>query len=240
MHPLGSIGTDGGLALALLLYAAISLAVRRPYATPLDFCEATAPSYLLLLLATAVLVLAALGPLPAIAPASFAWGYSAGAAFVAAPHLLGIARRECVHQFEIRDLYGLRTIVPRELLLCVVTFPAIALCEEVVFRDVVTAPWPAVALVQWLVYRAGARNGAVASAIACLFLAGLHQSSGGLGAVVGAHAAIQTLTGLLRSPGLFGGVFPLFEQARWRNLAPDGQLLVVELAAAAALVGLAR
>ena len=229
-----------GLALAVLVYAAISLAVRRPFATPLDFREATAPSYLLLLVATAVLILASLDPLPVIAPVSVAWGYAAGTAFVAAPHLLGIARRDCLHQFEIRDLHGLRTIVPRELLLCGVTFPAIALGEEAVFRGVLLAPWPAVVLVQWLVYRAGGRNGAVASAISCLFLAGLHEASGGLGAVVGAHAAIQTLTGLLRSPGLFGGVFPLLEQARFKNLSPGWQKLCVELAAAAALVGLAR
>jgi membrane protease YdiL (CAAX protease family) len=229
-----------GLVLALLLYASISVAVRRPYPTPLDFREATAPSYLLLLLAVAVLLLAALDPLPVIAPVSFARGYAAGAAFVAAPHLVGIARRECLHQFEIRDLHDLRTIVPRELLLCGFTFPAIALCEEVAFRGVLPSPWPAVALVQWLVYRTGARNGAGASAIACLFLAGLHQGSGGLGAVVGAHAAIQTLTGLLRSPGLFGGVFPLLEQVRWRNLSPGWQNRAVELAAGGALLGLAR
>lgn len=229
-----------GLGLAVLLYAAISLAVRRPYLTPLDFREATAPSYLLLLVAAAVLVLAAIGPLPVIAPVSVAGGYAAGALFVAAPHLLGIARRECLHQFEIRDLHSLRTIVPRELLLCAAAVPAIALCEEVVFRSVLPIPWPAVPLVQWLVYRTGARKGAVASAISCFFLAALHQASGGLGAVVGAHAAIQTLTGLLRSPGLFGGVFPLLEQARFRNFAPGWQKVAAELAAAAALVGLAR
>ncbi len=229
-----------GLALAVFVYAAISLAVRRPYATPLDFREATAPSYLLLLVATAVLILASLDTLPLVAPVSVAWGYAAGTAFVAAPHLLGIARRECLHQFEIRDLHSLRTIVPRELLLCGVTFPAIALCEEAVFRGVLPIPWPAVALVQWLVYRAGGLKSAGASAISCLFLAGLHQASGGLGVVVGAHAAIQTLTGLLRSPGLFGSVFPLLEQARWRNVSPGWQKLSVELAAAAALVGLTR
>ncbi len=228
------------LALAVLVYAAISLAVRRPYATPLDFREATAPSYLLLLVATAVLILASLDPLPVIAPASVAWGYAAGTAFVAAPQLLGIARRDCLHQFEIRDLHGLRTIVPRELLLCGVTFPAIALSEEAVFRGGLPIPWPAIALVQWLVYWAGTRKGAFASAIACLFLAGLHQASGGLGAVVGAHAAIQTFTGLLRSPGLFAGVYPLLEQARWSNLSPGWLKPSVELAAAAVLVGLAR
>jgi hypothetical protein len=229
-----------GLAFALPLYAAISLVVRRPYQTPLDFRAATAASYQLLLLAVVVLVLVALAPLPVIGPVSFAWGYAAGAAFVAAPHLLGIARKECLHQFEIRDLYGLWSVVPRELLLVGVTFPAIALCEEVVFRGALPIPRPAIALVQWLVYRAGARNGAGEPAIACLLLAGLHQASGELGAVVGAHAAIQTLTGLLRSPGLFGGVFPLLEQARWRNLAPGWQKLAVALAAAGVLLGLAR
>jgi len=229
-----------GLAFALLFYAAVSFVVRRPYQTPLDFRAATAPSYQLLLLAVVALVLVTLGPLPVIAPVSFAWGYAAGAAFVAAPHLLGIARKECLHQFEIRDLYGLWTVVPRELLLVGVTFPAIALAEEVVFRGVLPIPWPAVVLVQWLVYRAGARNGGLDSAIACLLLAGLHQASGELGAVVGAHAAIHTLTGLLRSPGLFGGVFPLLEQARLRNLSPGWQKLIVELAAAGVLVGLVR
>ena len=229
-----------GLTLAVLVYAGISLAVRRPYPTPLDFRESTAPSYLLLIAATAVLVLCSLGPPPVIAPASFAWGYGAGAAFVAAPQLLGMARGECFHQFEIRDLHGLRTILPRELLLCGVAFPAIALCEEAVFRCVLPLPWPAVVLVQWLVYRAAARGGALACAISCLFLADLHEASGGLGAVVGAHAAIQTLTGPFRSPGLFAGVFPLLEQARLRNLSPGWQKLAIELAVAAAVVGLAR
>ncbi len=227
-----------GLAVALLLYAAISLVVRRPYPTPLDFRDVTAPSYLLLQLAVAVLVLAALAPLPAIPPVSFVVGYAAGAAFVAAPHLLGLARRECIHQFEIRDLHDLRTILPRELLLCGVVFPAIALAEEVVLRHTLPLPRPAVPLVQWLLYRAGGGKGAGASAIACLFLAGLYQTGGGLGAVVGAHAAVQTLTGLLQSPGLFGGVFPLLEQARWKNLSPGWQKLVAQLAAAATLVGL--
>jgi hypothetical protein len=229
-----------GLALAVLVYAAISLAVRRPYPTPLDFRESTAPSYLLLIVATAVLILCALDPLPAIAPASFAWGYAAGAAFVAAPQLPGLARRECFHQFEIRNLHGLRAILPRELLLCGLVFPAIAFSEEAVFRGVLPAPWPAVALAQWLVYRAGTRGGALPSAISCLFLAALHEASGGLGAVVGAHAAIHSFTGLLRSPGLFAGVFPLFEQARVRNLSPGWQRLAVELAVVAGVVGLAR
>jgi hypothetical protein len=229
-----------GLAVALLLYAALSLAVRRPYATPLDFREATSPSYVLFLAATAVLVLAPLGPLPTIAPASVAWGYGAGVGFVAAPHLLGMARRDCLHQFEVRDLHPLATILPRELLFCGVALPAIAHCEEVVFRSALPVPWPAVPVLQWIVYQAGSRNDARASAVACLFLAALHQSSGGLGAVVGAHAAIQTLTGVLRSPGLFGGVFPLLEQARFRNFAPGWQKLAAQLVAAAALVSLAR
>ena len=229
-----------GLAVALLLYAALSLVVRRPYATPLDFREATSPYYLLLLVAAAVLVLAVLGPLPVIAPASVAGGYAAGAAFVAAPHVLGLARRECLHQFEVRDLHSLSTVLPRELLLGGLALPAVALCEEVVFRSALPVPWPAVPVVQWLVYRAGPRNRAVDSAVACLFLAALHRATGGLGAVVGAHAAIQTLTGLLSSPGLFGGVFPLLDQARFRNLAPGWLKRTAELAAAAALVGLAR
>ena len=229
-----------GLAGALALYAAVSLSVRRPYPTPLDFRDATAPAYLLLLVAVAVLVLAILAPFPLIAPASFGWGYAAGLAFVGAPHLVGIARRECIHQFEVRDLHSLRSIVPRELLLCGLTFPAIATAEEVVFRGVLKLPEPAVAVAQWLVYVAGSRMGAGAAAIACALLAGLHEMTGSLGVVIGAHAAVQTLTGRLSSPGLFGGVYPLLEQAKWKSLSPGWQKAAVELAAGAMLIGLSR
>ncbi len=229
-----------GLAIALVLYAAVSLSVRRPYATPLDFLAATAPGYLLLQMAVAVLMLAILLPLPTLVPSFVGGGYAAGLAFAAAPHVLALARRESIHQFEIKELYSLRSIVPRELLLCAVTFPAIAAAEEVVFRGVVRLPAPAVALVQWLVYVAGARRGAGASAVSCIFLAALHQTTDSLGAVIGAHAAIQTLTGSLRSPGLFGAVYPLFEQARWRSLSPAWQKVATELAAGAALVALFR
>jgi hypothetical protein len=228
-----------GLVVALLFYAAISLAVRRPYQTPLDFRAAAAPSYQLLQLAVVVVVLAALDARPVVAPARFAWGYAAGAAFVAAPQVLGWARRECLHQFEIRDLHDLRTILPRETLLFGVTLPAIALAEETVLRGALPLPWPAIALAQWLTYRAAARSGAGASALACLLLAGLHRASGELGAVVGAHAAIQTLTGRLTSPGIFGDVFPVLAQLRWRNFSPGWQKLAIELTAALLLVGLA-
>lgn len=229
-----------GLGLALLVYAAVSFSVRRPYQTALDFRAATAPTYLALILAVVLLMLEALAPLPEIAARPFAWGYAAGAAFVAAPQVVGLARRECLHQFEVRDLYRPSLIVPRELLLVALVFPAIALCEEVVFRSALPLPKPAIALVQWLVCRASARNNPADSAIACLFLAGLHHAGDSLWAVVGAHAAIQTLTGRLRSPGLFGDVFPLLEQVRFKNLSPAWQKAAAEVAAAALLVALAR
>lgn len=228
------------LIFALVLYGAISLCVRRPFATPLDFLEATAPSYLLLKVAVAVLVLAILAPLPALNAASLAGGYAAGLAFVAVPNLVGIARGECIHQFEVLDLHPMRSVLPRELLLGIATFPAIAFCEEVVFRGVIRLPEPAVAAAQWLVYLTGSRTGAGSLAISCAFLAALHERTGSLGVVIGAHAALYTLTGRLRSPGLFGGVYPLLEQAKWKNLAPGWRRAALELAAGAFLVWLVR
>ena len=229
-----------GLVIALGLYTTVSLAVRRPSPTPLDFRDVTAPAYLLLHVAVAILVLAASVPLPGIDAAALAWGYTAGLAFVGAPHVIGIARRKCIHQFEIKDLYPMWTILPRELLLCSATFPAIAACEEVAFRGVVDLPEQAVAAVQWLVYGAGSRTGVGAPLIACAFLAALHQRTGSLAVVIGAHVAIQTLTGWLRSPGLFGAVYPLLEQAKWKNLGPGWRKAVVELAAGPVVIGLSR
>jgi membrane protease YdiL (CAAX protease family) len=229
-----------GLVIALVLYAAVSLTVRRPSPTPLDFRDVTAPAYLLLQVAVAVLVLALL-PIPYEVDAiGLARGYAAGLAFVGAPQLVGIARRECIRLFEINYLYPVSSILPRELLLCAATFPAIAVCEEVALRGVAPGPEAAVAAAQWLVYLAGSRTGVGAPAIACAFLAALHQRTGSLEVVIGAHAAIQTLTGRLRSPGLFGAVYPLLEQAKWKNLAPAWRQAAVELGAAALLIGLAR
>jgi len=227
------------LFVGLVLYTVVSVFVRHPSLTPLDFLEATAATYLLLQVTVAIFILAILAPLPVISVRAFAWGYVAGLAFVASPHLVGIARRECIHQFEIRNLYRLSSILPRELLLCGVTFPAIAACEEVVFRGILEVPEPAVAVAQWLVYWAGSRSGVSGPALSCAFVAALHQRTGLLGAVIGAHAAIQTLTGRLRSPGLFGRVYPLLEQAKWRDLGPAWRKTAVELAVGAVLVWLA-
>jgi membrane protease YdiL (CAAX protease family) len=229
-----------GLAIAVILYAAVNLVVRRPSPTPLDFRDVTAPAYLLLHVAVAVLVLAVLAPPPEINTAGLAWGYAAGLAFVGAPHLVGIARGECIHQFEIKDLYPASTIIVRELLLCGVTFPAIAVCEEVAFRAVLGLPDAGVAAAQWLVYLAGSRTGVVAPLISCAFLAALHQQTGSLAVVIGAHAAIQTLTGRLRSPGLFSAVYPLLEQTKWKNLGPGWRQAAAELGAGAVLIGLGR
>ena len=228
-----------GLVIGLVVYTAVSVLIARPAATPLDFLAATAPAYLLLQVAVGVFVLAILTLFRTISLVAFGWGYAIGLAFVAAPHVVGIGRRECIHKFEIRHLYPLSSILPRELLLCAVMFPAIAACEEVVFRGILKVPEPAVAVVQWLVYWAGSRTRAGGPAIPCAFLAALHQRTGSLGTVIGAHAAIQTLSGRLRSPGLFGGVYPLFEQAKWKDLGSDWRKVAVELAAGAVLVGLA-
>jgi hypothetical protein len=228
------------LAIAVVLYTVVSLAVRHPSPTPLDFRDVTAPAYLLLHVAVAVLVLVILAPLSTINATALAWGYAAGLAFVGAPHLVGVAWRECIHQFEIKDLYPMWVIVPRELLLCGVTFPAIAACEEVAFRGVMHLTEPAVAALQWLLYLAGSRAGARAPLIACVFLAALHGRTGSLAVVIGAHAAVQTLTGRLRSPGLFGAVYPLLEQAKWKNLAPGWRTVAVELGAGALLVAFSR
>ena len=228
-----------GLVISLVVYTGVSLLIARPSATPLDFLAATAPGYLFLQVAVGVFVLAILTPFRTISLVAFGWGYAVGLAFVAAPQLVGIGRRECIRQFEIRNLYPLSSILPRELLLCAVTFPAIAACEEVVFRGILKVPEPAVAVLQCLVYWAGSRTGAVGPAVPCAFLAALHQRTGSLGTVIGAHAAIQTLTGRLRSPGLFGSVYPLLEQARWKDLGSDWRKVAVELAAGVVLAGLA-
>jgi membrane protease YdiL (CAAX protease family) len=232
-------GDVGRLVAALVLYAGVSTVVRRPYATPLDFRDVTAPAYLFLQVAVAVLVLAVLPPALPIVPASVAYGYVAGLAFVAAPALAAIVRREWIHQFEVRDLHSLRMVLPREALLCLVAIPAIATCEEVFFRGVLGRPEPAVMAAQWLTCRAaGVRAGPAASV--CGFLAVLHYTTGSLGLVIGAHAAVQTLTGHVRSPGLFSGLYALFEQARSRSLGPTWQRAALELASGAAIVLLAR
>jgi len=153
------------LAIAAVLYTMVSLAVRHPSPTPLDFRDVTAPAYLLLRVAVAVLVLAILAPPSTLNATALAWGYAAGLTFVGVPHLVGISRRECIQQFEIKDLYPVWTIVPRELLLWGVTFPAITACEEVAFRGVVHLPEPVVAAAQWLVYLAGSRTGVSAPLI---------------------------------------------------------------------------
>lgn len=226
------------LSIALVLYLVVSAAIRRPFPTPLDFQAVTAPGYLMLQVAVAVLVLAILAPLPDINPAAVGWGYAAGLAFVAAPNLVGLARRQCIYQFEIRDLYTLWSILPREMLLCGATFPAMALCEEVIFRGTLHLPEPAVAALQWLVYLAGSRTRVGGLAMSCAFLAALHTRTGSLGVVIGAHAALQTLTGRLRSPGLFGGVYPLLDQLKWKNLEPGWLKAVIEALTGAVLVGL--
>lgn len=228
-----------GRVVVLLLYAGVSLCVRRPFATALDFRHATGPGYLLLLAAVAVLVLAILAPFPAMTAVELGSGYALGLAFVIVPQLIGIARRECIHQFEIWNLYPMRSILPRELLLCVVTFPAIAAAEEVVFRGILWIPELAIAAAQFLLYLTGSRTAAPNLAISCAFLATLHWRTGSLGLVIGAHAALQTLTGRLRSPGLFGGVYPLMEQARWKSLAPAWRDTVLEAVTGALLVALA-
>jgi len=229
-----------GLVVALALYAAVSLLVRPPYPTPLDFRDATAPAHLLLQVAVAMLILATVGPFPDFAPTSLAWGYAAGLVFVAVPHIFGIARRECIHQLEITDLHPSRLMLPRELILCGLVFPAIAASEEVVLRGVFRLPEPLVVVVQWLVYLAASRTAAAPSAIACVLLGALHQATGSLAAVIGAHAAIHTLTGWLRGPGLFGSVYPLLDQAKWRNLAPAWQQAALAVAAGALVLTLVR
>ena len=228
-----------GLVVGLIAYTVVSLSIRRPSATPLDFRDVTAPGYIFLQVAVAILLLALLVPFPAVTTAEFGWGYVLALAFVGVPQLVGVAQRQCIHQFEIGNLYPMWSILPRELLLCGLAFPAIAFGEEVVFRGILHLPQPVVAAAQWLVYLVGSRAGAGSLAIACAFLAALPVETGSLGVVIGAHAALHTLTGQLRSPGLFGGVYPLLEQAKWRNLAPGWRKAAVELAAGALLVGLA-
>jgi membrane protease YdiL (CAAX protease family) len=227
-----------GLLVALAVYTVISLRVGRPSPTPLDFLAATAPSYGLLQVAVAVLVLSLLGSRVPFEPLAAAWGYGAGLAFVAAPQLVGIARRECLHQLEIRGLYPARSLVLRDLAFCCVTVPAIATCEEVVLRGIVRLPEPIVVVGQFLLCLAAAPGRALGSAVACAFLGLLHHETRSLSLVIGAHAAIQTLTGRLGIPGLFGAVYPLLEQAGWRNLAAPWQPAVLEMATAALLLRL--
>ena len=190
-------------------------------------------------MAVGAAVVAILPPFPAIHPAALAWGLVLGLGFVSIPQVVGIARRECLHQFEIRNLYPLRSILWREILLCGATFPAIATCEEVVFRGVLPLPPLAVAAAQFLVYVAGSPRRPVSLAISCAFLAALYEVTGSLGVVIGAHTALHTLTGRLRSPGLFGGVYPLLEQVKWRNLAPAWQEGIAEVAIGVLLIRLA-
>ncbi|PYM49460.1 MAG: hypothetical protein DME14_08570 [Candidatus Rokuibacteriota bacterium] len=64
------------LVIAVVLYTVVSLAVRHPSPTPLDFRAVTAPAYLLLHVAVAVLVLVILAPLSTLNATALAWGYA--------------------------------------------------------------------------------------------------------------------------------------------------------------------
>jgi hypothetical protein len=227
-----------GLVVAAAVYAAVSLRVRHPAPTPLDFRAATAPAYAMLQVATAVLVLTLIAPPLALEPAALVRGYAAGLAFVAAPQIVGIARRECLHQAEVLDLHPSRvSIALRDLLQGAVTLPTLAACEEVVLRGLVAVPEPIVVAAHALVCLLASRRYPWGTVAACAFLGLLHSATGSLALVIAAHAAVQTFTGRLRLPGLFGRVFPLLEQAGWRNLGPAWLGLTAEAAAAALVLG---
>ena len=217
----------GALAAAGIYLTATRL-VPRPRPTPLDFLAATAPGYLCFLVAVASTAIAVSASVLTIPLQGVAWGYAVGVLFSTLPIGLAIVRREWIHQFEIKDLYSLRQIVPREILLCAVVIPAIAVCEELIFRTALPLPTVVVVVVQWLVYTAGSRSGWRRTVTPCAFLAALHFVTGSLGIVIGAHAAMQTLGGRLRSPGIFSDVYPLLEQAKSRTLGPDWEIAVVE------------
>jgi hypothetical protein len=118
-----------------------------------------------------------------------------------------------------------------------VTFPALATCEEVVLRGVPAWPEPLVVAVHALVCLLASRRYPWGTVTACAFLGLLHSATGSLAVVIGGHAAVETFTGRLRFPGLFGQVFPLLEQAGWRNLGPAWLGLTAEAAAAAVVLG---
>ena len=227
-----------GPVFALVVYAVATSVARRPALTPLDFLAATSPGYLGLQAALAVFVLALVVPYRTISVRDAVLGYAVGVVFVIAPYAVGIARRESFHQFEVRDLYPRGTIVRREALLCAIAVPVIAACEESAVRGVVRVPEAVVFVVQWLLYAAGSRSRATRALLPCALLALLHQRTGSLGLVIGAHAAIQTLGGRLRSPGIFGDVYDLLAQAQWRDLGPRWMRVAVELAVGAAVVAL--
>jgi len=227
-----------GLVVAAVAYAVVSLRVRHPAPTPLDFRAATAPAYGMLQVATALVVLTLIAPPFELAVGAAIRGYAAGLAFVVAPQIVGMARRECLHQAEVLDLHPSRwSIALRDLLLAAVTFPALAACEEVVLRGLVALPEAVVVAIHALLCLLASRRYPWGTVAACAFLGLLHATSGSLALVIGAHAAIQTFTGRLRLPGLFGQVFPLLEQAGWRNLGPAWLGLTAEAVTAALVVG---
>src|SRR2546426_8637798 len=73
------------LAIAVLLYTLVSLAVRHPSPTPLDFRDVTAPAYLLLHVAVARPVLVILAPLSTLNPTALPRGYAGASPFWAGP-----------------------------------------------------------------------------------------------------------------------------------------------------------
>jgi hypothetical protein len=222
------------LAGALVVYALVSLRVPRPYPTPLDFRAATSPFFALLQVSLAVLI-AAQAPLPEADLAAAGRGYLAGLLFVLGPQLVGIARRECIHQFEVKELYRPAEVAAREAVACFLAFPAIAACEEILLRGTVRAPEPAIAAVQFLLGLAASRARVFDLAVACALLAALHWRTGSLALVIGAHAAVLTMTGRPGTPGLFSAVYPLLLQARWKCLSPAWQTGAAQVAVAAAV-----
>lgn len=221
------------LLLALALYVLVSVSVPLPRPTPLDFRSIAGLPFVLLQLAMATILLVLAGRAVQIAPADFALGYAAGTAWTLAPYLL--SPRRCTHQFEVRNLYPFSEVAGRELLVLAVAVPAIALCEETLLRGAGLPAWVPFAAQAALCLPRGRRD-PIGVVLACGVLAALHATTGSVSVAAGAHAAILTFAGRLRSPGVFGAVYPLFEQARLRDLSPAWRAKAVEIAAGILLV----
>lgn len=229
------MGAMAAVAVAVAAYALVGLPVRRPAPTPLDFRAIVSPSWVLFQVAVAVMMFAVLPPLPAIDPAGAWRGFAAGLAFVGAVHLPAILRGECVHQFEVRNLYSAGGVLRGEAAAGIAILAASA-SQEMVLRGVVRAPEWAVASIQFVLCLPSSRRAVAAVAVACAFVAGIHAATGSLGCAIGAHAGIQALAGWLRPPGIFAAVYPLLEQARWKNLGPAWHRWLAAAAAGGALI----
>jgi len=218
------------LALAGFLYGGASFCVPRARKDALDFPAATGPRFMGLCAGVALTTSALVGFPESAETGAVLRGWIAGAMFVAVPQGLAVLRRRFAHQWEVAGFCSVRSIMVRNMAMALLVFPAVALCEQTLLRGAWPVPGPAAVGLQWILLFPRGRRSAVEGVIPCAFMGGLHMATGSVWMVIGAHAALQTLTGRLGTAGLFGDAYALGEQINWRNLCPAWQQALAEVA----------